>query len=486
MVREQNKILKKLVVFTDLCIVALSLILAYYLRYNIQDIYTFTFILPRLHPIHYYLGQLPMLILTWGGFLFYFGMYKSSCIRKTQEAFFIVLKTAFFGFIVFSSYVFILNMQEDVSRLVIVFTFIIASIMVILEKAALAYLFRKFSMNAITFKGDLFNFKNILIVGTWKRAEQLIKLITKNPEWGLKIVGIVDKEYSKKGEIINGHKVIGVFDDIPGIIHENAVNEIVFAVPHSWLNEIEDIMYFCESEGITVNLAVDLFEFKFSKAKQTDLQGFPLLTFESTSDKLEHLFIKRAFDFIFSGIALILLSPAIIILSIIFKLISKGPIFFKQARCSLHGRKFILYKFRTMVVDAESKLRDILVHNEMSGPAFKITDDPRMTKVGKWLRRYSLDELPQLWNVFKGDMSLVGPRPPLLSEVEEYNPWQRRKLSMRPGITCLWQISGRNIITDFNEWMKLDLEYIDNWSLKLDFKIFFKTILVVLSAKGAK
>jgi len=152
----------------------------------------------------------------------------------------------------------------------------------------------------------------------------------------------------------------------------------------------------------------------------------------------------------------------------------------------LYGRKFIFYKFRTMVVDAEAKLKDLLKYNEMVGPVFKMTDDPRITKTGKWLRKFSLDELPQLWNVFKGDMSLVGPRPPLPHEVEKYDAWQRRRLSMRPGITCLWQMSGRNKIIDFKEWMKLDLEYIDNWSLWLDFKILFKTIPVVLLGIGAK
>ncbi len=152
----------------------------------------------------------------------------------------------------------------------------------------------------------------------------------------------------------------------------------------------------------------------------------------------------------------------------------------------MYGRKFIFYKFRTMVIDAEAKLKNLLKYNEMVGPVFKMADDPRITKAGKWLRKFSLDELPQLWNVFKGDMSLVGPRPPLPHEVEKYDAWQRRRLSMRPGITCLWQIGGRNQISDFKDWMKLDLDYIDNWSLMLDVKILFKTIPVVLFGIGAK
>ena len=266
---------------------------------------------------------------------------------------------------------------------------------------------------------------------------------------------------------------------MPEIINRKIIDEIVFIVPRSWLNKIEDTMLYCESAGIKVNLAVNIFELKFSKAKQTDLQGFPLLTFETTTAKVGHLFIKRVLDFICSGIGLIVLSPLFLIVSMFIKMTSEGPVFFKQERCTLYGRKFMFYKFRTMVVDAEERLKELAEYNEMDGPVFKMTNDPRVTKIGKWLRKSSIDELPQLWNVLKGDMSLVGPRPPLIPEVENYDTWQRRRLSMRPGITCIWQSCGRNKIVDFKEWMKLDLEYIDNWSLSLDFKILFKTIPVV-------
>lgn len=211
-----------------------------------------------------------------------------------------------------------------------------------------------------------------------------------------------------------------------------------------------------------------------------------MLAFESISSKLGHLFLKRLFDFVISGIALLILSPFFLIIIILIKTTSEGQVFFKQERCTVYGRKFIFYKFRTMVADAELMLKDLLKYNEMEGPVFKMANDPRVTKVGKWFRKYSIDELPQLWNVFKGDMSLVGPRPPIVEEVKNYDIWQRRRLSMRPGITCLWQISGRNEIRDFNEWMRLDLEYIDNWSPWLDFKILMMTIPVVLFGRGAR
>jgi len=489
MIKEQNKLIKKVVIFSDIFIITGSFFVGYFLRDRIYEIYPFlssTVLLPYLRPLYLYMGLLPILIIIWISLLSYFGMYKSIGIRQISEILLIIFKSTLFGFILFGSYIFVLKMQEDISRLFIGFVFIAVAVLISIEKIALIYIFRAARKRVYSLKSALLAFRNILIFGTGKRARQFIDLIDKNPAWGIKIIGLVDMDPAKKGEIISGYEVTGTFDDIPEIIHKNIIDEVVFIVPRSWLNKIEEIMNFCENAGLRVNLAVDLFEFKFSKAKQTDLHGFPFLTFESTPDKLGHLFIKRICDFVFSGIALISLFPLFLLIAIIIKVTSKGTVLFKQERCSLYGRKFMLFKFRTMTVDAESRLKDLLKYNEMGGPVFKMTDDPRVTKVGKWLRKLSLDELPQLWNVFKGDMSLVGPRPPIPAEVDNYDSWQRRRLSMRPGITCLWQISGRSKIVDFNEWMKLDLKYIDNWSLWLDFKLFLKTIPVVLLGKGAK
>jgi len=489
MIKEQNKLIKRVVIFTDIFIITGSFFIGYFLRDRIYEIYpslSSTILLPYLRPFNVYVGILPILILIWIGLLSYFGMYKSMGTRQVSEVLLIIFKTTLLGFILFGSYIFVLKMQEDISRLFIGFVFIAVAVLISIEKIALIYIFRAARKRVYSLKSALLAFRNILIFGTGKRARQFIDLIDKNPAWGIKIIGLVDMDPAKKGEIISGYEVTGTFDDIPEIIHKNIIDEVVFIVPRSWLNKIEEIMNFCENAGLRVNLAVDLFEFKFSKAKQTDLHGFPFLTFESTPDKLGHLFIKRICDFVFSGIALISLFPLFLLIAIIIKVTSKGTVLFKQERCSLYGRKFMLFKFRTMTVDAESRLKDLLKYNEMGGPVFKMTDDPRVTKVGKWLRKLSLDELPQLWNVFKGDMSLVGPRPPIPAEVDNYDSWQRRRLSMRPGITCLWQISGRSKIVDFNEWMKLDLKYIDNWSLWLDFKLFLKTIPVVLLGKGAK
>jgi len=489
MIKEQNKFFKRVVIFTDIFIITGSFFIGYLLRDRIYEIYpslSSIILLPYLSPLNVYVGLLPILILIWIGLLSYFGMYKSIGTRQASEVLLIIFKTTLLGFILFGSYIFVLKMQEDISRLFIGFVFVAVAVIISIEKIALIYIFRAARKRGSSVKSALLAFRNILIFGTGKRARKFIDLIDKNPAWGIKIIGLVDMDPAKKGEVISGYEVTGTFDDIPGIIHEKIVDEVVFIVPRSWLNKIEETMNFCENAGLRVNLAVDLFELKFSKAKQTDLHGFPFLTFESAPDKLGHLFIKRIFDFIISGISLIMLFPLFLLIAIIIKATSKFTVFFKQERCSLYGRKFMLYKFRTMTVDAESRLKDLLKYNEMKGPVFKMTNDPRVTKMGKWLRKLSLDELPQLWNVFKGDMSLVGPRPPIPSEVDNYDSLQRRRLSMRPGITCLWQISGRNKITDFKDWLKLDLKYIDSWSLWLDFKILLKTIPAVLFGIGAK
>lgn len=494
MIKEQRKLFVRVQRFADLCLVTVSFFIGYLLRDKIININAISFLekflwAENLRSISYYaiyIGLLPILIVIWGSLLSYFGMYKSSGIKRIPEALLIIFKTTLVGFILFGSYVFILRMQEDISRLFIGFTFLSAALLISLEKIGLAYIVKKLGERDESFKSALFAYRRILIVGTGKRARKFIKLIESNPDWSIKIVGLMDMECENKGEIVSGHEVIGSLDDIPDVINTRIVDEVVFIVPRSWLNKIEDALLYCENAGLKVHIAVNLFDLKFSRAKQTDLQGFPLLVFESTPEKLEHLFIKRLIDFMASGIALVMLAPIFTVVAIIIKITSKGPIFFKQLRCGLYGRQFILYKFRTMIIDAESKLKDILKYNEMDGPVFKMSNDPRITKAGKWLRKFSLDELPQIWNVFKGDMSLVGPRPPIPSEVVNYDNWQRRRLSMRPGITCLWQAGGRSKITDFKEWMRLDLEYIDNWSLWLDFKILFKTIPVVLFGIGAK
>jgi exopolysaccharide biosynthesis polyprenyl glycosylphosphotransferase len=259
---------------------------------------------------------------------------------------------------------------------------------------------------------------------------------------------------------------------------------VVFIVPRAWLNGIEGAVRLCEEQGVKTSIALDLYDLAVARPLVTELEGMPMLTYSTTPSSEGKLALKRAIDLIGSAFLLLVVSPLFLIIAAAIKLTSKGPVFFRQTRVGLNGRHFILLKFRSMVVDAEQRLREIAHLNEMDGPVFKVRHDPRVTPVGRLLRKTSLDELPQLINVLRGEMSLVGPRPPVPSEVVAYAPWQKRRLSMKPGITCLWQVNGRNTI-DFDQWMKLDLEYIDNWSLGLDLKIVGKTVPAVLLGKGA-
>jgi exopolysaccharide biosynthesis polyprenyl glycosylphosphotransferase len=216
-----------------------------------------------------------------------------------------------------------------------------------------------------------------------------------------------------------------------------------------------------------------------------ELDGIPLLSFTTTPSNPAQLVVKRILDLSLSLFLFLLTLPIQLLAVIAIRLTSSGPVFFRQTRCGLNGRHFTLLKLRTMDAGAEQRLSEISHLNEMTGPVFKVSKDPRLTMVGRLLRRLSIDELPQLWNVIRGDMSLVGPRPPLPEEVSQYQPWQRRRLSMSPGITCLWQVSGRNEV-DFDRWMALDLKYIDTWSPMLDLKILLKTVPAVLSGRGAR
>ncbi|WP_352246179.1 sugar transferase [Candidatus Jettenia sp. AMX1] len=468
MLKEHYVIFRGLMTFSDMCIVFATFFLGFYLRKHPNGYYQMSD----------YLILIPILLIIWGVLLYCFGMYNSFRTKHISDVLFIVIEAALVGCSLFGSFIFITKMNS-VSRLHIVYSFLFAVMFISIEKIALIQFFRYQRK-----KG--FNTRNILIVGTGVRAQHLINLISNHPEWGIRIIGLVDNDTTKINTMICGYKVIGSFNDVSDILHNCVVDEVIFVVPRSWLSKIEKIMSMCEIEGLKVSVALDLFELKLSKAKYSNLEKLPLLTFESTPDKLLHLFIKRLFDLGVSTTALIVSSPVFALAAITVKMTSRGHIFFKQQRCSLNGRTFTMYKFRTMVEDAESKLNDLLKYNEMKGPVFKMKNDPRVTRVGKFLRKFSIDELPQLWSVFKGDMSLVGPRPPIPNEVSKYEPWQRRRLSMRPGLTCLWQAYGRNKITDFNEWMRLDLTYIDNWSLWLDCKILLKTLPVVLFGVGAK
>jgi exopolysaccharide biosynthesis polyprenyl glycosylphosphotransferase len=248
--------------------------------------------------------------------------------------------------------------------------------------------------------------------------------------------------------------------------------------------EFEEVFEICESEGVQIRINSD-FLGKLTRRITVDrIYGLSMISCLSTSHNEWSLYLKRLIDVLVSGIGLIILSPVFLVIGILVKLSSEGPVFYQWNVMGFNKKLFRSWKFRTMIVNADEMKEKLTDFNEMKGPVFKIKNDPRITGVGRFLRKFSLDELPQLWSVFKGDMSLVGPRPAFPHELARYESWHRRKLSIKPGITCLWQANGRNAINDFNEWVRMDLEYVDNWSLWLDFKILLKTIGAVLGGTG--
>ena len=270
-----------------------------------------------------------------------------------------------------------------------------------------------------------------------------------------------------------------------GILEEQVLDEIVFAVARDQFDRIEPAVALCLEQGVEVRISLDMLRFGPSSMRLTPVNDLPMVVFSRAPSDTLALAAKRLFDVVVSGLTLLVMAPVFLGVAIAIKLDSPGPVFFRQCRVGRNGRTFDIFKFRSMHRDAEARLEALRAQNEMSGPVFKMRQDPRVTKVGRFLRRTSLDEFPQFWNVLIGDMSVVGPRPPIPDEVRQYKRWQRRRLSVQPGITCIWQISGRNNI-DFERWMELDLEYIDTWSLKNDLLIFLRTIPAVLGARGAR
>ncbi len=482
MLREKQQLFRRLSIGVDICVVCVSFFIAYALRQNIHVLYALDFfpkkeVLGDLVALSRYLNILPLVIFAWWIALSWSGLYES--LRR--ESFFgiiwRVIRSAFFVILVFVSVAFVFRLTF-ISRSFIVILFFMTTVLLILERWIVMSCLR-----SIRKKG--YNYRNILIVGTGPRAENFIKLLHRHNEWGLKIVGIIDAEKKMLGKTVAGEKVIGLLKDIPKILIENVVDEAMFIIPRKWIPIIEESLLACEMQGVKTNIAADFFNMKIAQYISTDIEGIPLLGLKTTVGEEWQLLLKRLFDIICSLLGMIITLPIFVMVVFVIKCFYPGPAIFKQVRSGLNGRNFVMYKFRTMVNGAEDKRNELTSFNEIDGPAFKMYNDPRVTRLGRFLRRSSLDELPQLFNVIKGDMSIVGPRPPIPSEVAKYKVWQRRRLSMKPGLTCLWQADGRNNV-DFDKWMRLDLEYIDNWSLGLDFKIFLKTVPAVLFSIGAR
>lgn len=325
----------------------------------------------------------------------------------------------------------------------------------------------------------------LLVVGSADEAAPFIESLMRHAEWGLRVVGVVAPKNEEVTSIL-GVRRLGNLDELPRILDDNAVDQ-VYMTGRAWsFDTLRQVADACEEVGVRFSMDANFLGLGISSAELNTFEGWSVLTFSSTPTPSGALLVKRWMDLSLSLFALIALSPLLLTVALLIKIGDGGPVLFTQERCGLYGRRFPMYKFRSMVVDAEKRLAELNANNEMGGPVFKMARDPRITRIGAFIRKFSIDELPQLLNIVRGEMSIVGPRPPIPSEVERYARWQMRRLSMRPGLTCIWQVSGRNQITDFDTWMKLDLQYIDNWSLFLDIKLIAKTFPVVLMGTGAR
>jgi len=270
-------------------------------------------------------------------------------------------------------------------------------------------------------------------------------------------------------------------------LHQTAPNGVLLCAKHTLFGQVEKVIAACELEGVEVWLMADFFKTQISQTSLDDFHGMPMLVFRSTPEASWQVLAKQAIDVVGAAFLLTVFSLVMLGAALAIRLTSPGPILFRQQRCGLNGRPFTMLKFRSMTTDAEQRRHEFEQLNEMTGPVFKLSNDPRVTRAGRWLRKYSIDEFPQLFNVIRGEMSLVGPRPLPVDEVAKFDDLaHRRRLSVKPGITCLWQVSGRSDLQDFKEWVRLDLEYIDNWSLLLDLKILWRTVPVVLTGTGAR
>jgi exopolysaccharide biosynthesis polyprenyl glycosylphosphotransferase len=351
------------------------------------------------------------------------------------------------------------------------------SVVILLGPVAFVLVFLKEELIRWWLRSDIAQeqlFKRVILAGSKTDVEKFKAQLGNSGFQDLKIVDTIDLNEASTSEFLN-------------LLHVHSANAVIIEARQTIFGNIEKAIQACELEGVEVWLMADFFQTQISRTTVDIFQNRPVLVFRSVPELSWQSIAKSLLDFVGAAVLLIILSPLLLFTAIAIKLTSPGPIIFKQQRCGLNGRPFTMYKFRSMITDAEQRKHELAMFNEMTGPVFKISNDPRITPIGRFLRKYSIDELPQLWNVLRGEMSLVGPRPLPVDEVQRFDDLShRRRLSVKPGLTCLWQISGRSEVKDFKEWVKLDLEYIDNWSFWLDLKILLQTIPIVLKGTGAK
>jgi exopolysaccharide biosynthesis polyprenyl glycosylphosphotransferase len=439
--------------------------------------------LPNLRHIFYFTTEkkalvLGLALLSWVLAGYWLNVYQNLGTGRRTVIFGDLLRQTGYASIalVFSEYLLRLDLSRPFLAFFTVFAFALILIFRFASRRLVGLIRREF--------GAL---RYVLVVGTGDRARRLALNLEAAADQGIRLKGFLSidgaGEQIAPVRLASASYPVYPIWELSNLLRQEVIDEVVFAVDSHALRSLEEVFLQCDEEGVRTRVAVDFFPHVNSEMYLERLGPIPLLTFSATPDDEVHLFLKRTIDVVIAAIALALLSPLFLVIAILVRLTSPGPSIFCQERCGLNGRRFTFYKFRSMVQDAEARRAEVL-HMSTRSTATKIPNDPRLTIIGSFLRRFSLDELPQLFNVLKGDMSLVGPRPAIPEEVAQYEVWQRRRLRMRPGLTCIWALNGRDHV-DFETWMKMDMQYIDNWSLGLDWKIIFRTIPQVVLGKGA-
>lgn len=479
MLKEHGTLTLDLQKIVDIGITVFSFVAAYFIKRNLLPDK-----LSNLSTDPNYYIVLLLIIIAWYISFKWMGMYMSYRERPFWHFFTTLLKACFMGLILVSIAMYLLHIQ-GVSRLLMGIFFILNISLLTLSKFIIFKTLEKV-------RTDGFNTRNILIIGSERRAKQVIEAVENNKASGYRILGCFEIYKERLGSpVANGHKVIGLLDDLKSFLQSNIVDELIFAMPLRNIKKGDRYVALAESMGIKVRIIPDwelhylMFRPNIATIQFEDFLGVYNMSLQSTPLNEGKILIKHAFDYTAAAALTIILLPFFAAIALAIKFYSDGPVLYTQERLGMNGRKFDVYKFRTMIKNADEMLKELQEMNEMDGPVFKIKDDPRIIpRIGSFLRKTSLDELPQLFNVLKGEMSLVGPRPPIPKEVDEYSVWHRRRLSMKPGMTCLWQIAPKRNDLSFEEWMKLDLKYIDNWSLINDFKILVLTAKAVLTGAG--
>ena len=470
MYRQQVALIINLLMFLDAVVVILGGYGAAYIRWVMSD-YTWSM------DGNLLLGMILFLMFVHNFVLGSLGLYSE---KRIQSFYYMIIRVGLAVFITFS----VLSVALLTFKLLDVSRAFLGTYVGIVLSGTLGV---RILVEAVLIMNQsrTFHVRRILIAGSGERARKVKEALMDQRSWGHRVVGLLEAD-SQAQVGWDQDLCLGTLDDLGRVMSEHSVDEVVFALEPDCTKNIKESFDLCEKCGVSYKIIPALYDpGSVHKLRVEHIQDIPAITKEMININAPGLLYKRILDFCCGLLGMALFCLLYPLVSLAIKLDSPGPVLFKQTRVGQNGRTFSMYKFRTMYVNAEERKKELMVRNQMQGLMFKLENDPRITRVGSFLRKTSLDEMPQFINVLKGEMSLVGTRPPTLEEVGQYEIWHRRRISMKPGITGLWQVTGRNKINDFNEVVKLDLKYIDEWDFLTDIKIIFQTIWVVLRRKGA-